>query len=179
MSYLLIQLNLQGVAALPAMHTRWLSQTPPRSARWQWLDLTGDGQDDLLLLRGSTAQYPHLTDLTLLTPNEDGQFTLLHTQTLSSRSQPVLRPEIVAMGELTQDNLPDVVLWDEYSGQSFVLTGLAGETRLLPLPDSCQGSLGIFDLNEDGKMELVRDGCAMANGRIVTQWNGSEFLVLP
>ncbi|MCA9919019.1 MAG: hypothetical protein KC445_13750, partial [Anaerolineales bacterium] len=55
---LIDQLNLQGGAALPAMHTRWLSQNPPLSARWQWLDLTGDGQDDLLLVRGSTAQYP-------------------------------------------------------------------------------------------------------------------------
>ncbi|MFZ1397934.1 MAG: hypothetical protein WAS33_13590, partial [Candidatus Promineifilaceae bacterium] len=39
---LIAQLSLQGAAALPAMHTRWLSQNPPRSARWQWLDLTGN-----------------------------------------------------------------------------------------------------------------------------------------
>lgn len=179
---LISQLNLQGAAALPAMHTRWLSQTPPLTARWHWLDLTGDGQDDLLLLRGGTAQYPYLTDLTLLTPDENGQFTLLLTQTLSSRSRPIGRLgrlEVAATGELTQDNLLDVVLWDEATGQSFVLTNLAGEMDLLPLPDSCQGSLGIFDLNGDGEAELVRDGCAAANGRTVTQWNGSEFIILP
>lgn len=176
---LLEQLNLQGVAALPAMHTRWISQSPPRSARWEWLDLTGDAQDELLLLRGSTAQYPYLTDLLLLAPGENGQFHLLHRQTLSSRGQPILRPEIVATGDLTQNDLPDVVLWDAFSGHSFVLTNQAGMFQLLPLPGSCQGSLGLMDLNEDGQLEVVRDSCESENGRTRIQWNGREFAPLP
>ncbi|MEZ4594113.1 MAG: hypothetical protein R3D55_23675 [Chloroflexota bacterium] len=176
---LIDQLNLQGGAALPAMHTRWLSQNPPLSARWQWLDLTGDGQEELLLVRGSTAQHADLTDLLLLTPDEAGQFSLLYRQTLSTRSQPILRPEIAAVGDLTQNGLADVVLWDAASGQSFVLTSQAGPVQLLPLPDRCQGSLGLMDLNEDGRLEVVRDGCVAGNGRISTQWNGSEFVPLP
>jgi hypothetical protein len=176
---LLSQLNLQGASALPAMHTRWLSQNPPRTARWQWLDLTGDGQDELLLLRGSTARHPYLTDLTLLAPDASGQFSLLHYQTLSSRSQPILRPEIAATGDLTQDRLPDVVLWDDATGQSFVLTYQDGAVHLLPLSDNCQGSLGVMDLNDDGLLEVVRDGCVAGNGRTLTQWNGSQFTILP
>jgi hypothetical protein len=178
-STLLDQLNLQGAAAVPAMHTRWLSQEPPLSARWEWLDLTGDGQDELLLLRGSTAQQPYLTDLTLLSPDANGQFSLLYYQTLSSRSQPILRPEIMAVYDLTQNNLPDVLLWDAVSGQSFVLASQDGIVRLLPLPDSCRGSLGLMDLNQDGLLEIVRDGCVSGNGRIRYQWNGSEFTLLP
>lgn len=176
---LINQLNLQGSAALPAMHSRWLSQSPPRAASWQWLDLTGDGQDELLLLRHSTTQFAYLTDLTLLTPAADGTFTLLHHQPLSSRSQPVQQPEIAATADLTQDALPDVVLRDSASGQSMVLTGHAGAIALLPLPDTCQGSLGIFDLNKDGQSEIVRDGCTVGNGRVVSQWNGSSFVVTP
>ena len=172
---LLNQINLQGPAALADMHSRWLSQSPPRTARWQWLDLTGNGQDELLLLRASTTQHPHLTDLTVLTPDDDGQLTLLYTQSLSSRSQPIIRPEIIATADLTQDNVPDVVLWDEFSGQSFVLTANAGTVTLLPLPGSCQGSLGVFDLDEDGVMEVVRDDCEAGNGRVITQWNGTSF----
>ncbi|WP_420641433.1 hypothetical protein [Candidatus Leptofilum sp.] len=176
---LLDQLNLQGAAALPAMHTRWLSQEPPLSARWEWLDLTGDGLEELLLLRGSTAQHPHLTDLTVLTPDDSGEFSLLHSQTLSSRSQPVLRPEVAATGDLTQNGLPDVVLWDDATGLSFALTSQEGVMRLLPLPDSCQGSLGLMDLNQDGLLEVVRDGCEAGNGRLITQWSGSQFTILP
>ncbi|VAW43391.1 hypothetical protein MNBD_CHLOROFLEXI01-5336 [hydrothermal vent metagenome] len=175
---LLNQINLQGLAALPSMNSRWLNQSPPRLANWQWLDLTGDGQDELLLLRGSTAQYPHLTDLTLFTPDNTGQLTLLHTQPLSSRDQAIVRPEIAATADLTQDGLLDVVLWDSFSGQSFVLTINDGTVRLLPLPESCQGSLGIFDLNEDGVDEVVRDGCD-EDGRLSTQWNGSSFTIIP
>ena len=176
---LLDQLNLLGSAALPSLNTRWISQSPPRTAHWEWLDLNDDGRDELLLLRGSTAQHPYLTDLMLLTPDETGAFSLLHYQTLSTRSQPILRPEIAATGDLTQDNVPDVVLWDAYSGQSMVLTSQAGAMQLLTLPDSCQGSLAILDVDEDGMAEVVRDGCVEGNGRVRNQWNGSEFVTLP
>lgn len=174
---LLNQINVQGPAALPSMNSRWLNQSPPRMAQWQWLDLTGDGQDELLLLRTSTAQYAYLTDLILLTPDATGQLTLLYYQSLSSRSQPSVRPEIAAVADLTQNGLPDVVLWDKLSGHSFVLT-LNDAAVLLPLPESCQGSLGIFDLNEDGESEVVRDGCER-NGRLSTQWNGTRFTIIP
>lgn len=174
---LISQMNVQGSAALPAMHSRWLNQSPPRMAQWQWLDLTGDGQDELLLLRASSAQNPHLTDLTIVSPDANGQFALLFYQPLSSRSQPISRPDIAAVADLTQNGLPDIVLWDKLSGQSFVLT-LNDAAVLLPLPESCQGSLGIFDLNEDGVSEVVRDGCEQ-NGRLSAQWNGTAFILLP
>ncbi len=173
------QINLQGPAALADMNGRWLSQVPPRTARWQWLDLTGDGHDELLLLRVSTAQYPDLTDLTLFTADGDGQLSLLHYQRLSSRSQPIVRPEFAAAAELTQDTLPDVVLQDAVSGQGFVLTVINDAVALLPLPGSCQGSLGVFDLNGDGMMSVVRDGCEAENGRVVTQWDGAGFSNIP
>ncbi|GJM41707.1 MAG: hypothetical protein DHS20C20_19890 [Ardenticatenaceae bacterium] len=176
---LLNQLNLQGPAALPDMNGRWLSEWPSRTARWQWLDLTGDGQDDLLLLRASTAQYPYLTDLTILAPDEAGQLTLRYHQPLSSRSQVITRPEIAATGDLTQDNLPDTVLRDAANGHSYVFTFHVGTASLLPLPESCQGSLGILDTNDDGLLEIVRDGCVNENGRVSTQWNGTSFTNLP
>lgn len=176
---LLNQMNLRGSAALPDMHGRWLNQPTPRTARWQWLDLTGDGQDDLVLLRSSTTQNPHLTDLTIITPDETGQHTLLYYQPLSSRSQPIIRPEIVATGDLTQDNLPDTILQDDVSGQSFVVTAHEGVITLRPLPQTCHGSLGIMDANEDGLPEIVRDGCEGVNGRLLTQWNGTRFTDLP
>ena len=176
---LLDQINLRGSAALPDMNGRWLNQSPPRTARWQWLDLTGNGQDDLLLWRASTAQYPHLTDLAIITLDEAGQYTLLHYQTLSSRSQPITRPEIAASGDLTQDSLPDAALYDAVSGQSFIITFQEDAIRLLPLPQTCRGSLGIMDANEDGLLEVVRDGCEGVNGRLLTQWNGTSFTNLP
>lgn len=176
---LIDQLNLRGPAALPDMHGRWLNQSPPQTARWQWLDLTGDGQDDLLLLRTSTAQNPHLTDLIILTPDEAGQFILGFHQLLSHRSQPITRPEIAATEDLTQDNLPEIILQDSVSGRSFVVTFHEGFGTLLPLPQTCHGSLGVMDANEDGQIEIVRDGCVGMRGRLLTQWNGTDFTNLP
>ena len=105
---------------------------------------------------------------------------MLHYQSLSSRSQPMMmRPEIAATGDLTQDNLPDAVLRDEVSGQSLVVTYHEDAVTLLPLPQTCHGSLGILDTNEDGLLEVARDGCAGVNGRLLTQWNGTSFTNLP
>ncbi|MBK8903678.1 MAG: VCBS repeat-containing protein [Anaerolineaceae bacterium] len=179
---LLNQMNIQGPAALADMHTRWLNQSPPRTAVWQWLDLTGDGQDELILLRTGTVQNASLNDLMIFTQDESGTFSLLHYQPLTSREQlapPGSRPELAAAGDLTQDGLTDVVVHDTVSGRSFVLTAGAGVVQLLPLPGSCAGSLGIMDVNEDGLAEVVRDGCVDGNGRTTTQWNGSTFTTLP
>jgi hypothetical protein len=176
---LLDQMNLQGPAALADMHTRWLNQSPPRTAVWQWLDLTGDGQDELILLRTSTAQHANLNDLMIFTPDSLGEFGLLHYQPLTSRNQSGSRPEVAAVGDLTQDSLPDVVMQDGASGLSFVLTVGGGTMQQLPLPGSCTGSLGIMDMDEDGLAEVVRDGCVEGNGRTITQWNGATFTTIP
>ncbi len=180
---LLSQMNLQGPAALADMHTRWLNQSPPRTAVWQWLDLTGDGQDELILLRTSTVQNAHLNDLLILTPDASGAFSLLYNQPLTSREQLAgpggSRPELAATGDLTQDRLPDVVVRDITSGLSFVLTTDADSVQRLPLPGSCTGSLGIMDVDADGLAEVVRDGCVEGNGRTVTHWNGTAFTLFP
>ena len=176
---LINQMNVQGLAALADMNGRWLNQSPPQMATWEWLDLTGDGRDELLLLRASTAQYPHLTDLTILAADNDGQMNLLHAQPLSSRSQPIARPEIIATADLTEDNVADVVLQENGSGQGIVLSLHDGTATLLSLPGSCFGSIGVFDLDEDGLLEIVRNGCEGENGRVSTQWNGSSFTNTP
>ncbi|MCB8976812.1 MAG: VCBS repeat-containing protein [Ardenticatenaceae bacterium] len=176
---LLDQMNLQGPAALADMHVRWLNQSPPRTAVWQWLDLTGDGQDEVILLRTGTAQNATLNDLLIFTPDASGTFSLLYNQLLTNREQPGSRPELAATADLTQDGLPDVVVRDTASGQSFVLTVGAESVQQLPLPGSCTGSLGVMDVNGDGLAEVVRDGCEGVNGRTVTQWNGSAFTILP
>ena len=176
---LINQMNLRGPAALPDRHGRWLTQSPPRTARWQWLDLTGNGQADLLLLRTGTAQQPALAELTVLAQDDAGQFTLVYHQPLSSRTVTIGQPQIAASGDLTHDNLPDVVLQDGASGQSFVFTFHQNMPGFYSLPNSCQGSLGILDANSDGLLEIVRDGCENVNGRLSTQWNGDIFTNLP
>ena len=176
---LLDQMNRQGPAALADMNTRWLNQSPPRTAVWQWQDLTGDVQDELILLRTSTAQYASLNDLMIFTPDSAGAFSLLHYQPLTSRTQPGSRPGVAAVGDLTQDGLADVVVQDSASGLSFVLMAGDETVQPVPLPGSCTGSLGIMDVDEDGLAEVVRDGCAAGNGRTITQWNGTAFTTLP
>ena len=147
------------------------TQSPPRTAVWQWLDLTGDGQDELVLLRTSTGQNAHLNHLLSLTPDASGAFSLRYNQPLTSREQLAgpggSRPELAATGDLTQDRLPDVVVRDIHSGLSFVLTTDADSVQRLPLPGSCTGSLGIMDVDADGLAEVVRDGCVEGNGRTV------------
>jgi hypothetical protein len=172
---LIDQLNLHGRAAIPTLHTQWLHQTPPLTAVWEWANITGDHNQELILVRHSTAQYAHLTQLTVLGSDASGQTTLLLDEALSNREQLIPQIAISDIADLTGDDRDDVLLHDETTGYTFVLTAVADTLKLLSVPEQCFGSIGIVDTNHDGRLEIARDGCER-NGRVIYFWHDGSFI---
>ncbi len=171
---LLHQLNLRGEVALPDLHRQWIAQSPPVTAVWQHTDITGDGLPELILLRHSTSEYPMLAQVIVLTPNADRQWELLLDRPLSSRQQLTPGAEFAHTGDLTQDDIVDVLLVSPDTGQLFVLTAVYDRPTLTAVPDTCFGSLAVFDVNNDGHDDIVRDRCEH-DGRVYTVWSGQSF----
>ncbi|MCL4263552.1 MAG: hypothetical protein KJ069_10075 [Anaerolineae bacterium] len=175
---LLHQLNLRGERALADLHRQWIAQSPPLTAVWQRTDITGDGLPELVLLRHSTSEYPTLAQLMVLTPHADGQWELLLDRPLSSRHQLTPNAEFVYTGDLTQDGLDDVLLISADTGHLFVLTAVYNRPMLTAVPDACFGGLAVLDVNNDGHVDIVRDGCGR-DERVYTIWNGQSFQNMP
>jgi len=168
--------NQRGLTALPQMRTHWLNQQPPRYAVWERADLTGNGRSDTLLLRHSTRDFPQHTDLILLTESTAGEIELALHYNFSSRETAVNAVTLIQIIDLTGDNIPDALLEDSEHQQLFVVTAVSDTMQLYPVPDQCQGSMTIKDLDQNGQHEIIRDGCQKP-GRQITQWNGTAFIV--
>lgn len=175
---LLEGLQRRGAAVLPDLRGEWLSGRPQREFRWQWLDLTGDGRDELLALWQGRPSRPGLSELAVLGfTNQPSELSLLLYESLSTRQLPVTELAIVETADLTGDKRPDVLFHEQSSNQLFVVAAPfpADETaQLFPIPELCQGSLIVHDPDGDGLMEIVRDGCA-TSGRLHVAWDGQSF----
>jgi hypothetical protein len=182
---LLDEIKRGGSAVLPDLRGEWLSGRPQRAFRWQWLDLTGDGRDELLALWQGQASRPDLSELAVLgSADEQRSLEILLYEPLSTRQEPVSDLAIVETLDLTGDQRPDVVLHDESSQRLFVVAAprateeTAGDgVQLYTIPEICRGSLVVHDSDGDGLAEIVRDGCAMP-GRLHMAWMGGAFLSL-
>jgi hypothetical protein len=98
---------------------------------------------------------------------------VLFDQHLSSRQKAISQIAIVATADLTYDDKPDMLLHDEATNQLFVLTTARDVIELVTVPERCTGQLAVVDSNEDGRLEIARDGCP--GGRVVLVWNGRTF----
>ncbi|MCB8943002.1 MAG: hypothetical protein H6658_04540 [Ardenticatenaceae bacterium] len=170
---LLTSLAQHGPASLTDLRHHWLSQTPQLITDWHWLDLAGNGRNDLILLWRGTAQQPELTQLVVLTPDEAGQMSVQLNQRLATRQETFAQLTMAATADLTHDNNPDVLLHDAASGQLLLLTHTRGQLDLIPVPEQCTGKLAVVDSDGDGRWEIARDGCE--GGRVVLAWNGRSF----
>lgn len=165
---LLRQLDLRGEVALADLRKAWLAQNPPLITSWERADLTGNGREELIIVRHSTVQQPHLSQVIVVASAETGQRSLLFDQALSTRAQALARVEIEYVGDLTADDQADILLAAPDSGHLLLLTAVNGSLELLPVPLQCSGSLTVQ------QAEIVRDQCG-GNGRVRTFWNGQAF----
>ncbi|MBK8985517.1 MAG: hypothetical protein IPM39_05455 [Chloroflexi bacterium] len=175
---LLTAVNQRGAAALPQLQRHWLSQTPQRLSEWTWADLDGNGRDELILLWRGPARQPQLSQLVVLTPDDDGQMDLMLDHRFSRRSDPTPQLTLAETADLTGDGRPDLLLTDKQNGYQFALTTADGSLNLLPLPDRCQGGLRLLTPAGSPVPQIIRDGCA-APGRTAVAWNGQAFTTAP
>jgi hypothetical protein len=170
---LITTLDRHGPTVLGQLRNHWLSQSPARMAEWKWADVTGDGRDDLVLLWHSTSQYPQLTQLVVLAPDERGRLAVLFDEYLSSRQEAVSQIAIVAAADLTHNDRADILLHDEATNQLYLLATTGDLPALIAVPERCTGNLAVLDTNDDGRLEIARDGCQA--GRVIMGWNGRSF----
>lgn len=170
---LVSSLEREGAVVLTELRNHWLSQTPARLTEWRWADVTGSERNELVLLWHGTGQRSELTQLVVLSPDETGQMVVLFDQHLSSRQNAFSQISIVDTADLTHDGQPDILLHDEVTHQLFLLTVTRGTVSLTTVPERCNGNLAVLDTNNDGRLEIARDGCP--DGRVVMEWNGRAF----
>lgn len=171
---LLARLAAQGPSAVPALRTHWLGQDPPRLATWRWVDVTGSGRAQLLILWRATDGRPQAAYLALVALDGDRRPALLLDAPLGDRRAPFAQPTLIATADLTGDGLADAVIHDRQSGRTFVVTAAGGAVARLPLPQQCRGSVAVLDVAGSKLPQIVRDGCAQP-GRVLVGWNGRGF----
>ncbi len=172
---LLTALNQNGPAILSHLQTQWRAQAPTRAADWAWADVTGNGRDELILLWYGGAARPDIAQLVVLAADETGQMSLVLDNWLSTRHDPVGELAIVETADLTHDGRPDWLVQGD-NGQLWAVTAVNDAPPTLhPIPHRCHNGLTLLDANNDGQLDIIRDGCQIT-GRILTQWNGREFI---
>jgi hypothetical protein len=174
-AHLLTQLNPRQPEQLVRFQRHWLQQTPPRQTEWGWLDMTGDGRNELFITWYGRSAQTHLTQLALIAPDAAGDHRLLWHQGASGRSSDgPARLNIVTQADLTQDGRIDLLLVDPDNQRHWLLTQATGRFDLHPVPGQCAGAARILDL-ADGRSALVRGSCGDA-GRLTYVWEDGRFV---
>jgi hypothetical protein len=179
---LLDEVNREGSAVLEGLRGEWLGGRPQRAFEWQWLDLTGDGRDELLALWYGRPSRPELAEVAVLGSAAAGQpLRLLLHERLSTRQLPVHSIAVAERADLTGDRRPDALLIEQSTGRLFVVTAaeadeaaIAGSIILVNVPEMCRGSLAVRDTDGDGVAEIIRDGCDSPD-RLHVVWDGESF----
>jgi hypothetical protein len=172
---ILTWLNERGTESLPRLRGHWLSQTPPRLASWEWLDVTGNGRSDLVLLQHSTPQHPAYTQLMVFSETIPNQWEPVLITQFSDRETAVSTLQLLESIDLTKDGVADLLLQNPETNQLVVLTAVTNTVQLLPIPEQCHGSLGLIETPSSAQVEIIRDGCQQTPGRIIYYWDGHAF----
>lgn len=173
---LLAQLDPRQPDQLVRLQRHWLQQTPPRQSEWGWLDMTGNGRNELFISWYGRSAQPHLTQLALVAAHEAGNHQLLWQQgaTSTRSSDGPARLTIVTEADLTHTNQADLLLYDLDTQRHWLLTQATGQFDLHPLPAQCTGAARIIELT-DGRSALVRGNCGPDNGRLTHVWTDGHF----
>ena len=183
---LLAALEANGPASLAALRLRWLSQQPARAFVWQAVDLTGDGGEEVVAVWSGGPDAPELAQVAVVSM-ASGATALLFDQRLATRAEgytAVAPADVADVADLTGDGLADIVLRDEATGVTWVLSAAgdrgaaAGAPALWVVPGRCGGGLVVRDTDGDGRPELIRDGCETP-GRPGVVWDGAAFVSEP
>ncbi len=119
---LLAALEANGPASLAALRLRWLSQQPARAFVWQAVDLTGDGGEEVVAVWSGGPDAPELAQVAVVSM-AGGTTAVLFDQRLATRGEGYAAVAPADVADLTGDGLADIVLRDEATGVTWVLSG--------------------------------------------------------
>jgi len=120
-----------GLTSLPQLQQEWLNGRPAILSESEWIDMNGDGQDELIILKRGTAQQPNLSQITLLSITPAGDVQLLLDDYLSTRDVPITTPSLLKMQDFNDDGRTDILLGNDE--HQFILTIPAdGQPHLSP-----------------------------------------------
>ena len=173
---LLSQLDPQQPEQLTRLRYHWLQQPQPRQMEWGWLDMTGDGHNELFVTWYGRSTQAHLSQLALIAPDGAGNHQLLWQQgaTSSRSSDGPARLTIITEADLTHNGRTDLLLYDSDAERHWLLTNATGHFALHALPDQCTGGVRTVTL-ENGRLALVRGECGSA-GRLTYIWENGRFV---
>lgn len=173
------QINLHGMHHVPQLRQDWLQQAPALRSDWQAVDINGDTLEEIIITRYATDANNHRTELIIFSQEHPtADFSLQMHQTLSHRAQQIPTLTIFDTVDLTGDNIADLTLYDQISGTVFVATLFDESLQLLTVGEECTGHLTLQDSDGNGRLELIRNGCA-TNQREYFEWNGTQFQSKP
>ena len=166
---LIAALDQRGFTVMETMQRQWLNQQPQRISEWVWLE-DENGRSHLILLWRGPQDRPDLSQIILLSPNEDRQMTLQFNHHFASREHPSAQIELIDAADVTSDGLVDVLLVDRENGRFYLFTTHDNTPTLHTLPQTCTGRAII----QNGS--IIRSGCTTTD-RLTTTWDGSQFVV--
>ncbi len=164
---LITALDQRGPTIMAAMQRQWLNQQPQRMSEWVWLK-DENGRSHLLLLWQSTQDRPDLSQLILLSPDDEGGMTLQFSHRFNARETKPARIELVEAADVTFDGQLDVLLKDGENGRYIIFSTHHNTPTLYTLPETCTGNVAI----QDGT--IIRSACASSD-RLAVTWNGTQF----
>lgn len=174
---LIARYESQGPAALEQLRRQEFAERPPRAFDWRAADLTGDDRAELIAVWHGGPENPEAAQVAVL-GTENGQFTPLFDRRLSTREEGYAEVMVEDVVDLTGDGRADILLRDRATGRVWVLAAGDEAIDLLDVPERCQGGLIARDDDADGRVAIVRDGCATP-GRVSVIWESGEFVRVP
>lgn len=168
-------LEQMGPTVVSRLRNEWLNQVPGRFTEWRWLDLTGNGLEELALLWRGHPQNPELAQIVVLSIAPDSRPSLLVNERLSTRLEPLRQVTFAATADLTHDGNDDLLLLDRQTGWLGMVSMEAGDPDIFTVPERCDGRLVVKDSDDDDRLEIIRDGCG-SGSRASFTWNGSDFV---
>jgi hypothetical protein len=168
-------LNQQGKTGIQQLQQQQLSKNI--QTQYQWLDIVGDNQPELVWLQRSTQNRPDQSQLIVLGQDNTNAFQILLDWQLSTRNQPILQPSWADTGEILGQNKQALLLRDQNTLQSWLILGEENVITHHPLPTNCKGNIGLVEPSNNGTLAIAQNGCD-GNQRVIYSWSNGEFSII-
>jgi hypothetical protein len=165
-------LNRHGPESLPGLRAQFLTGYPKRESQYRYADIDGDSSAEVVFLWRGPSREPHLTQLVIAGLDDDASWRPKWQTSPLARQDTLKEISLHSVIDVTGDAVADIILLDEVSGRTMVVTQARDGLELFQLPGKCAGSLLV---REAGSIpEIVRDGCNVG-GRMTVTWTGNAF----